>query len=84
MTLPYSRCCDACGATWSSSSADSDCSDCLGLALLADLSDEQLAEVQELVLQEKRIQAAKVMVDATRPRHSLQAAIIAIGMMCQD
>ncbi|MEV6243796.1 hypothetical protein [Lentzea sp. NPDC051838] len=83
MDVTYARRCDACGATWSSTSPDTDCVDCPALALLADLPDEVLAEVQELVLVERIFQATRVMWEASRPRHSLRAAIIAVGMLCE-
>lgn len=48
--------------------------------LLADLPDETLAEVLDLILLQKHVFATKLMWDATQPRHSLRAAMQATRM----
>jgi len=78
----YSQRCDVCGQSWSSTSpVQGDCRHCEGLALLADLPDELLSEVRDLVVAGRHMLAIKAMREAVKPRHSLRAAITAVDMM---
>lgn len=80
--MMYSQRCDVCGQSWSSTNpVQGDCHNCEGLALLADLSDELLSEVQDLLLARRPVHAIKAMWEAVQPRHSLRAAITAMNMV---